>query len=456
MFTGWRHAVETLAQPVKPAGSPDAAASGEDAPVRSSLDSLAIRTSISSPAHLAESALSNLRKTLVAQRPASPANGAAPASTASPEPTPAPVSKPRSGTRTTLEDRLRAKFAIGDASNQSTPATSSRASPAPVSSADHPLALPSSRSSTPDIPIVKGPPNPLSPTSTPLPDSPMVSPTPVHAQSMNATAANISVASLPGPLSDPSEASAEPAEPPAVNTETDIPEVMDSTPQTSEYPAESADAVQEGSSEPSPPEASDVPPTSVETESPEPIEITPEATEPLEVPNEEPAAEAVPAPVPLPEVPQEVTPTMEDAPVGQQPEPEAEPESVPPAIEPAEPAAEPQPVIVEDTTPSSDVPLPVALASPALLDADASLPRRSLDVPSRATTPDVEGSADVEALQKRLKLVQQRFAGEYISALASCKRCSCRAQMCLLPSSASRRKNWLPTASCASSRLSRA
>lgn len=424
MFTGWRHAVETLAQPVKPAGSPDAAASGEDAPVRSSLDALAIRTSISSPAHLAESALSNLRKTLVAQRPASPANGAAPASTASPEPTPAPVSKPRSSTRTTLEDRLRAKFAIGDASNQSTPATSSRASPAPVSSADHPLALPSSRSSTPDIPIVKGPPNPLSPTSTPLPDSPMVSPTPVHAQSLIATAANISVASLPGPLSEPSEPGAAPAEPTAADVEADTPEDTNSAPQTIEPPAVTADAVQEGSSEPSPPEqASDAPSTSADTESPEPIEITPEVAELPEVSNEEPAAEAVPAPVPSPEVLQEVTPTIEDAPIDQQPEPEVEPESVPPYTEPVEPPAEPRPVIVEDAAPSSDAPPPVALASPALLDADASLPRRSLDIPSRATTPDVEGSADVEALQKRLKLVQQRFAGECISAMTFRKQC---------------------------------
>src|SRR5712671_2561330 len=55
-----------------------------------------------------------------------------------------------------LEDRLRASFTIGEASNPSTPSPSSRVSPAPQFVTEHPLSID----------------HPLSPTAIPLPNSP--------------------------------------------------------------------------------------------------------------------------------------------------------------------------------------------------------------------------------------------------------------------------------------------
>ncbi|KAJ7631008.1 hypothetical protein FB45DRAFT_990856 [Roridomyces roridus] len=100
-----------------------------------------------STGHLAESALSNLRKSL-SQRPASPGAG-----TKSPPPARAHKS--------TLEDRLRATFTIGDTSNDSTPAISTRVSPTP--------ATPPVEAEKP----VAAPPDPL---TIPLPESPPPSP----------------------------------------------------------------------------------------------------------------------------------------------------------------------------------------------------------------------------------------------------------------------------------------
>ena len=57
-----------------------------------------------------------------------------------------------------LEDRLRASFTIGEASNPSTPTASARASPAPQVVIEHPLSLD----------------HPLSPAAIPLPSSPPV------------------------------------------------------------------------------------------------------------------------------------------------------------------------------------------------------------------------------------------------------------------------------------------
>jgi hypothetical protein len=78
----------------------------------------------------------------------------------SPPPRPASPAKPLTERpfKSKLEDRLRASFTIGDASNSSTPTPSSRVSPAPQLVTDHPL--------SPDID------HPLSPTSIPLPSSP--------------------------------------------------------------------------------------------------------------------------------------------------------------------------------------------------------------------------------------------------------------------------------------------
>ncbi|KAI0257559.1 hypothetical protein BJV78DRAFT_1349405 [Lactifluus subvellereus] len=82
-----------------------------------------------------------------------------------------------------LEDRLRASFTIGDASNSSTPTASSRVSPVPQLVTEHPL--------SPDID------HPLSPTSIPLPSSP---PPNDHAHCHDPLPLDASL-SLPDPLS---------------------------------------------------------------------------------------------------------------------------------------------------------------------------------------------------------------------------------------------------------------
>ncbi|KAF7310969.1 GRIP domain-containing protein [Mycena chlorophos] len=107
----------------------------------------------SSTGQLADAALSNLRKSLHQQRPSGSAKS------------PPPRAK------STLEDRLRASFAIGDTSSaEPTPAASSRVSP-----------VPESAPSNPDPILEPVSIHPLSPSSTPLPDSPVItSPIQLH------------------------------------------------------------------------------------------------------------------------------------------------------------------------------------------------------------------------------------------------------------------------------------
>lgn len=140
MFSGFRSLVEELAGP-EPRRVPQESSTTDRAVSRSgSLDSAGTQTLSSS--QLADSALSNLRKSLAIQRSGSPSRSKSPEQGAV---------LPKSN----LEERLRAKFAIGDASNGTTPSASARASPAPPAAAiDHPL----------------------SPRLTPLPESPLQSP----------------------------------------------------------------------------------------------------------------------------------------------------------------------------------------------------------------------------------------------------------------------------------------
>ncbi|KAI0652235.1 hypothetical protein C8Q79DRAFT_84554 [Trametes meyenii] len=415
MFSQWRHAVESLAQPQKP-GSQDAAApSGEEAPARSSLDSAAIRSSVSSSSQLAESAISNLRKSLVSQRPASPANS--PVTAASPEPTTTPAPKPRPAGRVTLEDRLRAKFAIGDASNTPTPASSSRASPVPTSAADHPLATPPSRTSTPtqDIPVVKGPPNPLSPASTPLPDSPLVSPSIEPPLSLDASATLLTTP--PPPIPAEKVADPEPVSPTAAmsQTEVDPPKDIVALPSDSN-PLTSSDETPQHIS-------------SASTESKQPVDhiaVPPQSESPERepAPAVEPEAEAADFTQPSDDVVsgvEVVQPPSEEATQGQtlpagdvstEPQPEAVSESTS-SVSFHHPDSPPnhELSLAEATAPSSELPLLQAPAPQAAggTVTEAIVPRVSLDVPSRTATPDMK-SADVDALQKRLRLVEQRFS----------------------------------------------
>lgn len=156
MFSQLRNAVEQLAQPIRDA------ASHEDhsphPPARSgSLDIQAARSSSPlSSSELADSALSSLRKSLVAQR-----SGSVPPAKAPTPPVPAENGRSR---KSNLEERLRrAAFAIGDVSGSTTPGTPNRSSrvgsPSPMSSDRIPM--------PPKVQEHRA-------LSTPLPSSPMV------------------------------------------------------------------------------------------------------------------------------------------------------------------------------------------------------------------------------------------------------------------------------------------
>ncbi|PPQ88658.1 hypothetical protein CVT25_010234 [Psilocybe cyanescens] len=129
MFSQLRSAVEQLAQqPIRvlDASSPESTPGEHPASRSQSLDIQATRsTSPLSSTQLAESALSSLRKSLVSQRSGTGASTPSPKASS---PEPARVHK------SNLEERLRrATFAIGDASGSSTPQRSSRvASPSPM------------------------------------------------------------------------------------------------------------------------------------------------------------------------------------------------------------------------------------------------------------------------------------------------------------------------------------
>ncbi|KAJ7181737.1 hypothetical protein C8R43DRAFT_1055509 [Mycena crocata] len=140
--------------PNTPAESPPSSESSPDArpppPSRTrSVDGSA------STGQLAESALSNLRKSLAHQRPASPGQKSPP---------------PPRAHKSTLEDRLRATFTVGEASSETTPATSSRVSPAPPAVDRLEEASVLTADSEPSTGAI------ISPSSTPLPESRVSSP----------------------------------------------------------------------------------------------------------------------------------------------------------------------------------------------------------------------------------------------------------------------------------------
>ncbi|KAG1864128.1 hypothetical protein DFJ58DRAFT_202477 [Suillus subalutaceus] len=151
MFSQFRQAVEGFAQP-QPRRSQDL--NGDDN--RFTSDPLDVQSArqLQSTNQLADAALNNLRRSFASQRPGSPlSRSSSPVSSSVPKSN----STPDPGLRKfTLEERLRASFSVGDASNTTSPGISSRASPA--SSA---------------VVVTQ---HPLSPTSIPLPASPVILP----------------------------------------------------------------------------------------------------------------------------------------------------------------------------------------------------------------------------------------------------------------------------------------
>jgi hypothetical protein len=145
MFS-FRTVVETLAAPQPRRVSANTQLNG-----LSDQDSYSQGTSRSVPSsQLAESALSNLRHSLASRRPASPDSSPQPPKIANHG-----FHEAGSKLRLNLEERLRASFTIGEASNGTTPSESLRPSPVPLPPSEHPL----------------------SPELVPLPDSPPPSPT---------------------------------------------------------------------------------------------------------------------------------------------------------------------------------------------------------------------------------------------------------------------------------------
>lgn len=146
MFSQFRQAVENLAPPPRHSSDGTPRDIHRDTASRSSsLDSPSRLSSPVSSSQLAESALVNLRRSFT-QR--SGGVGQAPRSAGTPR---------ENRTKSTLEDRLRAAatFAIGDVSNVTSPDVSGKVSPSPLGVAAR---------------------RPLSPSSTPLPESPVISP----------------------------------------------------------------------------------------------------------------------------------------------------------------------------------------------------------------------------------------------------------------------------------------
>ena len=144
MFSQFRNAVEHLAtQPMRRSSSQDSDASNGMSRTNS------VEGGVSSPTQLADSALSNIRKSLQAQRPVTPAragiNGVAGGGAHDPN-----------KSRSRLEERLRASlsFGIGEMSGPSTELNT------PIST-KAPTPLPTTDAT------------PASPTKTPLPDSPI-------------------------------------------------------------------------------------------------------------------------------------------------------------------------------------------------------------------------------------------------------------------------------------------
>ncbi|KAJ3737155.1 hypothetical protein DFJ43DRAFT_1049484 [Lentinula guzmanii] len=169
MFSQFRHAVETLAPHPKHSAD-DAGHTDDDS---SSPHPRSQSGDFTSPTQLAENALSSLSSLRKSFSPTLPGAPSSPSQNSPPTPR---TSTPRPY-KSTLEERLRAAaaFTIGEASNSTTPQPSARASPAPSV-------------------ILKD--QPLSPSSTPLPESPILSQSPTLSSSNTLTSFPVDISAL--------------------------------------------------------------------------------------------------------------------------------------------------------------------------------------------------------------------------------------------------------------------
>lgn len=390
MFSQWRHAVESLAQH-SPKSSQDS--TGEP---RSSSDGR--RASL----QLAEPTLNSLKKSLVSQRPSSPARSNS-------------ISNGRIASRSTLEDRLKAKFTIGEASAATSPNPSARPSRVSTPVSDHPLSpspdasFPTPAASSSSLPNAATLPESeslppqetkgdlLSPASTPLPPSPellpvidsnltlgLISPLPLSpqselgplpSQSLGSTPIIVTNEAVDEEMSTNDSSSAEPLAEHQVQEEDVRPQEMSSI---------TVDAAADPVDSPShdPPE---VPPP--EPQHPDPLPQTTLMEESESVSVMDPPPPVTDCEVLAATSPEVSSPPMAEALSGKKEHTDLDP--------PHDNAT------LEDETTTS-VERNVAEVEPLATPLVEEPPRSPSKIPE----------ADIEALQKRLKLVEQRFSGE--------------------------------------------
>lgn len=409
MFSQWRHAVESTIAQHSPKPSQDGTTTQEESAARGSLDVTSIRQSLPSSTQLADTALSTLRKTLATQRPASPVS-----KSSSP-------AEGQSRQRTTLEDRLRARFAIGEASNGTSPALSTGSTPSstPTPLTDHPLSPPPSE---PQPPTQSEQDQLKSPKSIPLPGSPVVSPTiaspvPKTHEVFHPLASELDA--LSALQLDQSEASVD-----SVTTEATNPETAEDTPATQDaevsnaedttdplHPDDTAvissDLPSEGSSNSPSSNVEETTASLLQTSAAGVVTDAGLAVEPkLEYSQEvSPAYAASPHAEDEPEDPLSLLGVYDASTQGE--EGADAPETVPDESISASPS--------EQTAPADSL---ASVADDVLLaqvdEPQEKATEQDLQPHPQDEMPGVSQGPDIESLQERLKLVEQRFAGSLI------------------------------------------
>ena len=424
MFSQWRQAVESLAAHPTHASKPSQDGTADVRASRSSTDSL--RQSSSSSSQLADAALTNLKKSLSSQRPASPGPNAA-----------ATTGSPRASGRTTLEERLRAKFAVGEASGNTSAASSSKSSRVGTPVTEHPLSpsstpLPDSPATSLDIKRSS------SPASIPLPDSPALTPVsrshddivahplsesptlePVEERQSTAwkevTADDETEVTPEDTILDSDPLQADDLEPrdDQLNDEVKV-EVKEDPANLEEHqetavpedqppldPLQTSESVEDAhsnipvtsstsSTEPESPEEELKPSESAEVEVALEVEVTPKVEDIADSQLVEEPLGASTDPSTSPDVSQDVQPEVE---VEVETAPETEPET----------GLEPEPESDAKADPVSPEPI-----------ANGHAEVQEITIPVSTPTVELSPAVDVEGLQKRLKLVEQRFAGEIL------------------------------------------
>ncbi|KZW00624.1 hypothetical protein EXIGLDRAFT_761444 [Exidia glandulosa HHB12029] len=364
MFSTFRNTVEALAQGVERPKTPEQSGRSQS-PARRSNDVFA------SPSSLAESALSNLKKSL----------GTSHTNAHSPPPRPSSSQSNRRIASLSLEDRLRASFTVGEASRATTPGT--------------PAALGDGSGTS----------------------------TPSQSQEVDP----MSVALPMSPDSDAGRATHPAPVPPAISTASPPPPVSasDEPPLTASFVGvRSLVSNEDHPLSPGPP-ASPVPPRPSQpaATSPAPVPAAPSPPAPAPVLAEQPAEESpVAAPsatenvtqapqpdeAPVPPTKDATGPGTPDVPAFEKPHEDAVAPSNP---EEADIVAEPAPQLPQAS--SSDVveEAPTIITLPDLVE--ESIPVTApADEPVASDLPppsSKDEEVDVEKLQARLKLVEQRF-----------------------------------------------